>query len=136
MRTLLFITALVVLTVARLAFGAPLVEIRQSRQYVLSATPQAIGNATNRRTQEFFNDRESAGSAVCGYSSSLLSATPGPDNGNIFAPGDGKTICEKADAILYCKLLTSDAATLNNTDAYLATATSTPTPTVTPTPTP
>lgn len=114
------------------ALAANLSSQHVASRVVLSLTPQAIGQKAGREELVIQNDSDSANPAICGYSSSTLSKTPGAGSGFSYAAGSGRVICKYPDQELYC---ISDGATLSYDEAYVRTSTPTATPTVTPTPT-
>lgn len=105
---------------------------RRGGGVVLSATPQAIGQHEYRNDLHIRNDAASSDSMWCGWDETV-SATPGPDSGVKYGPGDGDSFCVYVDQPLYC--YTTGTAVAFYDEAIILTPTPTLTASLTHTPT-
>ncbi len=128
------LVAATVLVLAAAGFAAQVSSLRVASRVILSATPQAIGQKSGREELAIQVDSDAAGAAYCGYTSALLSVTPGTGSGFRYSAGSGRVICKYPDQELYC--MSADGAILSVDEAYVRTSTPTATPTETPTATP
>ena len=131
LRDLLLACVICALGLGGFAWAAVSLGTHNAGRIVLTLTPQAVGSSSGREELFISVDTDSASVAICGYSSSALSRTPGTSSGASYAPGGGRVSCKYPDQTLYCL---SSGATLSFDEAYIRTATSTATATVTPTP--
>lgn len=106
--------ALALLVLVSAAIAAPsLITKRRSGVYVLTTSPQEIGQSQYRVDYILRNDADSTHDAFCGYDPNTVSATPGPDSGDKLKPGEGIYVCNYADVPVYCISLGTARVSIN-----------------------
>lgn len=120
------IELIVIAATLLLAYAAWGVEVsyRNAGGVVLSATPTPIGINSGRQDLSVHNDADSIDDIFCGYNLATLSATPGPNSGDKFNPGEGNHICQFPDHVFYC--MTLGSATAYWDESRMVTPTATP----------